>query len=498
MKSKIFIIFILLIGFLCRILFVNQLPPSLNWDEVSHGYNAYSILKTGKDEWGTAFSTIFRCFGDFKLPIYIYLSIPSILIFGLNQFSIRLLSILDGTITPLIIYLILKKLTKPKSFIPYFGLLLASLSPGLIFLSRIALEANLFMLLFCLSFYLLITQKYAWSSFIYGLSLFTYNSSRVLLPFYLFSLIYLIARSKFNLKKSLHHFLPFIILIGLTLFQTFNQSGQARYQWVSLLDSGSINHINELRQVYPRFLVNKVTYFTFTAAKNYLSHFNPQFLFFQGGSHYQFSLPNFYLISPLLIPFLILGLIFILKNIKEPSFQLILLWWLVSPIPSSITRDAPHILRSIIFIPTTLIIISLGFFYFLKKFPKISIFYLVITLLIGQIFFWPKYLNYVKQYSSSWQYGYQQTVNFIKEKYSEYSQIIFTKKYGEAHEFVLFYWPWNPSVYQTDPNLDWDYHANWYWVNGFDKFKFINDWEIKEKNQKIGFQNTFNHLSRQL
>lgn len=484
MKSKALIIFILLIGFLCRFLFTNQLPPSLNWDEVSHGYNAYSILKTGKDEWGISFPTIFRCFGDFKLPLYIYLSIPSVYIFGLNQFSIRLLSIVAGSITPLVIFLILKKITKQKNIIPIIGLLVTSLSPGLIFLSRIALEANLFMLLFCLSVYFLITKKYFWSSFIYGLSLFTYNSSRVLLPFYLISLLYFLIKEKFNLKKF-YVFLPFIFFVSLAVFQTLQQSGQARYQWVSILDSGSINRINELRQTYPRFLVNKVTYFTFTAGKNYLNHFNPNFLFFNGGSHYQFSIPRFYIISPLFIPFLLLGLIFILKNIKQKEFQLILFFWLVSPLPSSITRDAPHILRSIIFIPITITIISLGFIYLAKKHPKISFIYLLITLLIGQYFFWPKYINYNKEYSSSWQYGYQQAVNFIKEKYDEYPQIVFTKKYGEAHEFVLFYWPWNPSLYQNDKNLNWDYHANWYWVNGFDKFKFINDWEIKDETKNL-------------
>jgi len=53
-----------------------------------------------------------------------------------------------------------------------------------------------------------------------------------------------------------------------------------------------------------------------------------------------------------------------------------------------------------------------------------------------------------------------------------------TKKYGEPHEFILFYWPWNPEFYQQDENKVWDYHANWYWVDGFDKFVFWNDWEV--------------------
>ena len=44
----------------------------------------------------------------------------------------------------------------------------------------------------------------------------------------------------------------------------------------------------------------------------------------------------------------------------------------------------------------------------------------------------------------------------------------------------MFYWPWDPNSYLNDKNLKWDYHADWYWVDGFDKFVFVNDWEVKE------------------
>ena len=66
----------------------------------------------------------------------------------------------------------------------------------------------------------------------------------------------------------------------------------------------------------------------------------------------------------------------------------------------------------------------------------------------------------------------------LKVDYPQYQHIYITKKYGEAHEFLLFYWPWNPKSYQNDPQKNWDFHANWYWVNAFDKFTFVNDWEI--------------------
>jgi len=274
-------------------------------------------------------------------------------------------------------------------------------------------------------------------------------------------------------------------LLIIAAFQIFDQSGQARYQWVSLLDDGSINRINELRQFYPRLLINKGTYFVYQATKNYLSHFNPLFLFIKGGSHYQFSLPAFYIITPFFIPFLILGIYNLFKNIKNINYQILLFWLLISPVPSSITRDAPHVLRSIVFIPIIIILISLGISIILKKYPKLVLTFIFIFLIFNQISFWPKYKLYAKDYSSSWQYGYQEMVGFVKDKYQDYDQIIITKKYGEPHEFILFYWPWNPKEYQYSPTKIWDYHANWYWVGGFDKLKFVNDWEIKQVIQTI-------------
>ena len=49
-KSLILLSLIILVGFLLRFYNVWSNPPSLYWDEVSQGNNAYSILKTGRDE----------------------------------------------------------------------------------------------------------------------------------------------------------------------------------------------------------------------------------------------------------------------------------------------------------------------------------------------------------------------------------------------------------------------------------------------------------------
>ncbi|MBU4431115.1 hypothetical protein KKB16_03350, partial [Patescibacteria group bacterium] len=64
-KTKIILLLITLTAFFIRIYKTNSYPPLL-WDETAIGYNAYSILKTGKDEYGEFLPLIFKSFGDYK------------------------------------------------------------------------------------------------------------------------------------------------------------------------------------------------------------------------------------------------------------------------------------------------------------------------------------------------------------------------------------------------------------------------------------------------
>ncbi len=106
MKYKVYIalIAIVIIAFFLRFYRVTEDPPALNWDEVSIGYNAYSVLKTGKDEWSQPFPVHFKAYGEYKLPIQIYASIPAISIFGLNELGVRITPVIYGTLTVLVMF----------------------------------------------------------------------------------------------------------------------------------------------------------------------------------------------------------------------------------------------------------------------------------------------------------------------------------------------------------------------------------------------------------
>src|SRR3989344_3491019 len=92
LRKNIVLVSIIIGALIIRFWNLSSNPPSLNWDEVSHSYNAYSILKSGRDEWGNLFPIIFRAYGDYKLPVYIYLTVISEFFFGLTPFAIRFVS----------------------------------------------------------------------------------------------------------------------------------------------------------------------------------------------------------------------------------------------------------------------------------------------------------------------------------------------------------------------------------------------------------------------
>jgi len=71
-KNKIILGLILIIGIFFRFYKLAEYPVSLSIDEVAIGYNTYSLLKTGNDEYGIPHPLAFKSVGDYKLPLLIY------------------------------------------------------------------------------------------------------------------------------------------------------------------------------------------------------------------------------------------------------------------------------------------------------------------------------------------------------------------------------------------------------------------------------------------
>ncbi len=503
MKNKL-LLAIFVFALIIRVWNINALPPSLNWDEVSHGYNAYSIIQTGKDEWGEVLPLIFRAYGDYKLPVYIYLTALFEYLLGVSVLSVRLTSILAGSFSVVLVYFLSLEIFKKRSTATISALLMA-IVPWSLFLSRIALEANLALALVIAGFLFFIkgVRGSKWllvvSMLFFGLSMWTYNSCRVFVPI-IMVLMGILYRAELSQKLKANKRVFIAIAVVLTViftpvaYQMVNSVGLARYENIQILDSGAIARIENSRassglpSIPARLVYNKATYMAINIFGNYTKHFGLNFLFFTGGDNYQFSVPGQGLLYIVNIPFLFIGL-WATRKVKSKEKILLLLWLFAAPIAASITRESPHVLRSILMLPPLVILIGLGVSFFDRyrfSTKRILLFVYVTALLISFADYAHNALNiYRQRYSQSWQYGYEQLVDKIRDRYDSYEKIVITKKYGEPHEFLFYHWPWSPAMLQADTSKIQFKQSNWYWTDKFDKFYFVNDWDIPKTGVKF-------------
>lgn len=513
------LLFIVLIGVVLRFLFLDKYPVSLNWDEVSHGLNAFAIRTTFKDEWGEFLPIIFRAYGDYKLPVYIYLTALSQFFLGINEFSVRFVSALAGTLSIVFTYLIARTVFPKIKNTAYLSAFLVAIEPWTLFISRPAFEANLALTFFLIGLYFLLhiferKQIYLYLAIIFlSLTLWTYNSYRVFTPLFMFLYMLLNYKqlAKFILEDKLRLNLSALLLIIFFvpfLWQFFDQSGAARYTKVAIIDEGAINYINSMRGLISneynptlaKIVANKVTYFTLEFFKNYLSYFSPIFLYFNGGTQYQFSIPGNGLLYIINLPFFIIGIFKFMRS-KNNFKSLFLTWIILSPVAASLTREDYHVLRFTPFLPIPMIMSAYGISTVLNFFKSnlrniFTIVYLLLVMFSLEGYL-GKYFNfYANNYSSSWQYGYKQAFNYLVERKDDYSMFVISKKYGEPHAFLLFYGAvmdhnkFSIQSYLNSEFLNRFNQSGWWWVDGFGDYYFVNDWDMPKEgrifNQESG------------
>lgn len=502
LTSKIFptilgrnLIFMLIVftAFFLRLYKVTQIPPSLNWDEVSIGYNAYSVLKTGKDEWGKFLPLHFQSYGEYKLPAQIYASIPGIWAFGLNPFGVRITPVIYGTLTVLLLYFLTLELSKNK-YLSLISSLFLAVSPWHIQLTRASFESSFSVFWIVLGIWLLLKgfngKKYWWiiSMIPFTISVYTYNSARVFTPLFLLTIFTLYFKKFWKHKKEfLLSLLLFVLLLLPLLPFVLSGEASARYKLVSITNEAGLTprldeRRNQSKLPFPikQIVHNRYSYISYYFASNYLAHFSPEFLFINGASHKQHHVQGLGELYKFQAPFILLGLYFLFKQ-KEKHRWLLLCWLFLAFVPVATTRDSiPNALRTMIANPVYQILTAYGLIYSCSLLTKKSLAsgYLLLSavIILGFLEF-SLYLHilissYPQKYSRDWQYGYKEAVFFLKEHYEDYDLIVFSRTYGEPHMFTLFYLNYSPEKYMDNLNLVRYKAYAWVWVLNFDKFYF--------------------------
>lgn len=467
--------FIILLSVFLRFYQLDSNPPSLNWDEVSLGYNAYSILKTGADEYGTKLPLSIRSFGDYKPPLYTYLAVLPIKLFGLNEFSVRFPAAVIGALSVIAIYFLVREILqkwdrKYQKFIAVVSAFFLAISPWHLQFSRGAFEGNVGMFFLILSLFLFFKafqNKYFYILFAFSfvLSVYSYHSFRLINPILLIVLFILFYKKLIRQRILVLISIVIIFLFSLPIYANFISSSgtDARLSMVTIFSEPTIQMESAKRvenakrqhDLVGEIINNRRIFFLLAIIKGYFDHLNFDFLFVHGDGgvqHHAYNMGMLYLWD---LPFIMLGALFLFKKIDRRILLLFILFFL-APFPASITTGTPHPVRAIAMIPAFQIFSAVGFIFVLLflqryKFAIVANSIIIVALLLNLTYYLKSYyIDTPIKYGYFWQYGNKEAIEYARQHEDEYKKIVMTYKIDQPYIYYLFYNKIDPFWYQNN------------------------------------------------
>ncbi len=451
------------------------------------GYNAYSILQTGRDEYGVLFPVVLQSFDDYKPALYAYFIIPFLNIFGLTVFSVRLPAVIFGTLSLLFTFFIIRnlfpkginisKISISRDSLALVSMFLLAIAPWHIQFSRVAFEAQVglsFNLLCILLFIKGLKKPYLliFSAICAALSIYVYQSEKVYIPLLGLLLIGVFYKDLLALPKK-WLFIPLlagvIVVLPMTFYIVTNPNSLSRAKGVSVFSDSTrllegnraklernLKSGNYVGMVLDNRRVEYVKAFT----SGYLSHFEPNWLFYRGDS-LRHQPPYMGLLYIFELPFILIGLyILIFSNISRRIKAFIIGYILIAPIPASVTIDIPHAVRTINMLPVPQILSALGLLYVYMKImqqKKIlrAILFTCIALFMAfnvAYYFMQYFVQMNYYYSKAWQYGWKEAVEYARVESENFDQVIVTNMspLDQSYMFFLFYNKYDPHTYLSE------------------------------------------------
>lgn len=439
-KYKLIIFLIITLAAGLRLFKVSTTPHDLYIDEVSIGYNAYSILKTGTDEWGEKFPLYFKAFGEYKLPVYIYTVALFQAVLGKTSLSVRLPSVLAGVLTVFCFILLVKILSTNKKLALLSGLLLA-VSPWHLQFSRAGFEASLSLFFIVLATYLFILGIRKNMLFIiisaifFFMSLYTYFVSRIFVPLLILALIIIFSKqilALFKNKKNIVYF-SFLTLLSLLFVPgLFSARGFIR--------AGSLSFVREVKISPDIFWENKIFLNLTAFMQNYFKNLSLDYLFFAGDQQGRHSVREIGQNYVWMLPFLLLGAVKIFRFHKKSAY-FFLSFLFISPLGAALALPNPHALRTLYLVVPLTFISALGLYSLLKnrKFFTILITFIFTYYFINYLHSY--FVHYPKRTSPDWWGGYKEAIGETVKRSVSYDKVYLTRDLTFGKQFLGFYGP---------------------------------------------------------
>lgn len=481
-------------------------PPCINADEAAFNYNAYSILKTGRDEYGTLMPMRLKSFGDFKMPLYTYLTVPVLGVMGLHDSSARMLNNIIALAFPIAVYFLAKELFG-KDRPSLISAALVAVSLGLHIVGRHAHEAYLTAFLITLTSVFFVrslkrgsTWSYALTAVFLMASLFSYQSSRIFAVFFIAAAVVYGAVRRTQFKRVFGMAALLVLVLAIFSVSDIIYKPERVKNLLFFSNGGFASKIDELRgEGGPAILYNKAVLGLRDLAMEHATYFSPQFLAISGDTNKRFGFPQMAPVTLIEYAFMLIGIYYLFRNKEKWRYFLILLL-LISPLSASLSWQTTSLTRSLFLLVPVLILSAYGMASMCDDihpaWRRGLIGAGIAAFLFFFLFSWDFYLNHYPKRTlvqQSWQCGYKGLSEYVKQHYDTTDQFYITRKNGEPYIMLLYYLAFPPEKYQRQATLTTPDEYGFGQVEQFDKFRF--DFTIPhdgKRNVVVGYPDDFN------
>lgn len=433
---------LLVISGLLRGSFVTTVPPELFGDEVDVGYQAYSLLQTGRDLYNQVLPIYVHSLSEWRAPLIMYATVPTIAAFGNTELGVRLPEVVFGTLTPLLLFFLVYHETRSRNLAIFSSFFLCFL-PWHIFYSRAAYESVFLIDFLLLGTLLFLRKNYFFSALFFALTIYTYSTAVVFTPLWLAGLSLLTRR-----RPHLVFVAAFLLLVAPFALTLLAGHSQDRFNHISVFSETTIvDQVNLLRRDEPsRISVlfnNKYQAYARVIMYNYFRAFSTDFLFINGDPVVRQSIQVIGQLLPLTAPFLVLGLI--VFALEKRWFWFV--WLFLAPLPSSFTQDGGfHATRLFLMIPPLVVFLGAGFAA-LVRYKKI----LFITLLpVLFEFIWVSHYYLVNYPKSSWRWWSVGFKAILTDLPTTYDHVFINNTYEPSLIRFLFYTRYSPAKFHAE------------------------------------------------
>ncbi len=466
------LIFIIILASFLRLYKLDTVPVSMFGDEMDVGYQAYSILKTGKDYYGNFMPLHIQSIAEWRTPVYIYSVVPTVAIFGITPLGVRLPAAIFGILGVIGFYFLIRKIRLTylginSSSLETVASFLLAISPWHIQYSRAGFEATqmLFFLIAGIFFFFESLKKNSnfllVSAAFFGLMPWVYSTAKLFTPMLVIFLILIFSRnlSKLNKRNLAGSILVFALFIVPLVFTILFGGGAQRFSYISVFSDPTIKHeVGVARDidgwgnnVFSRAFHNKFTFWGEAVIDNFLNSFSNNFLFVGGDINLRHSIKGMGMFYKVEFIALILGIsFFFLKNVDTKIRIFFAFWIIAGAIPSAITREGGgHATRLIIILPPLLFLISYGINFLTNKRFLLYFYFFVLGMLFinYQHLFWIHNPTYSERW---WHYGWKESVSFIKQVEDKYSKVVITTADEPPLVFFLASYEYPPSRWHEE------------------------------------------------